>query len=132
MSAAAGTAIAVEPRRGIAGRLWAAIVAAWGVLAGLAPHVLHHVGPLAGAALLAGFGGKVLFFSLGLVLSIPLLRRLHRRFRTWVAPALAIAAFAVMFALSALVIAPLIAGGTAQPAPPGVQLPAGHDSHHAG
>ena len=45
---------------------------------------------------------------------------------------LAIVAFAVMFALSALVIAPLIAGGTAQPAPPGVQLPAGHDSHHAG
>ncbi len=132
MSAAADTATAVEPRREIAGRVWAAIVAAWGVLAGLSPHVLHHVGPLAGAALLAGLGGKVLFFTLGLALSIPMLRRLYRRFHTWVAPALAIAAFAVMFALSALVIAPLITGGPARPAQPGVQLPAGHASHHAG
>jgi hypothetical protein len=58
---------------------------AWGVVVGLAPHVLHHVGPLAGAALLAGLGGKALFFALSIVLSLPLLRRLHRRFGTLVA-----------------------------------------------
>ena len=32
---------------------------------GVAPHVLHHVGPLAGAALLAGASGKLLFGALG-------------------------------------------------------------------
>ena len=74
----------------------------------------------------------LILLTLGLALSIPMLRRLYRRFHTWVAPALAIAAFAVMFALSALVIAPLITGGPARPAQPGVQLPAGHASHHAG
>lgn len=40
------------PRRGAAGRLWSALLAAWGVFIGLLPHILHHVGPLAGAALL--------------------------------------------------------------------------------
>ena len=120
------------PRRGIAGLVWAAVVAGWGVLAGIAPHVLHHAGPLAGAALLAGFGGKALFFALGLALSIPMLRRLHRRFRTWIAPALAIAVVAVMFAVSSLLIAPLITGGAEAPAPPASQQPSGHASHHVG
>ncbi len=120
------------PRAGLANRAWAAIVGAWGVLTGLAPHVLHHVGPLAGAAVLAGFGGKALFFVLGLVLSIPLLRRLYRRFGTLVAPAIAIVVFAGMFALSSLVIAPRITGGSDAPTPatPGLQQPAGHDAHH--
>ena len=130
MSAAIEPAVARRPRRAIAGRVWAAIVAAWGVLSGLAPHVLHHVGPLAGAALLAGFGGKVLFFALGLVLSVPLLRRLYRRFKTWLAPVLAIGVFAVMFAVSSLVIAPLFTGGSKTPAPPGIQQPPDHASHH--
>lgn len=130
MSAAIEATAATKPRRGFAGRFWAAIVAAWGVLSGLAPHVLHHVGPLAGAALLAGFGGKVLFFALGLVLSVPLFRRLYRRFETWLAPALAIGVFAVMFAVSSLVIAPLITGGSKTPAPPGIQQSPDHASHH--
>jgi len=81
---------APAPRGGLAARVWATLVAAWGIAAGLAPHVLHHVGPLAGAALLAGIGGKALFFSLGIVLSLPLLRRLDRRFGTLGAPALAV------------------------------------------
>ena len=102
-----------------------------GVISGVAPHVLHHVGPLAGAALLAGLGGKALFFALGLVLSVPLLRRLYRRFTTWLAPALAVVVFAGMFALSSLVIAPWITGGSDKPAGPGIQQPAGHASHHS-
>lgn len=131
MSATVESAPAVKPRHGTAGRIWAAGVAGWGVLTGIAPHVLHHVGPLAGAALLAGFGGKALFFALGLLLSVPLLRRLHRRFRTWIAPALAVAFFAVVFAVSSLAIAPLVTGGAEKPAPPGVEQPADHASHHS-
>jgi hypothetical protein len=132
MSSAVSPIAARRPRGGIAGRIWAAAVAAWGVITGLAPHVLHHVGPLAGAALLAGFGGKALFFALGLALSAPLLRRLYRRFRTPIAPGIAVLVFAGMFALSSLVIAPRITGGAEQPAPskPGIQQPTGHASHH--
>ena len=130
MSTAVDTIAARKPRRGVAARAWAAVVAAWGVISGLAPHVLHHVGPLAGAALLAGFAGRALFFALGLVLSLPLLRRLYRRFQTWLAPAFAVAVFAAMFALSSLLIAPWITGGSDQPAKPGIQQPADHASHH--
>ena len=112
-------------------RVGAAILAAWGVLVGVAPHVLHHVGPLSGAALLAGAGGKLLFGALGIVLSIPFLLRLHRRFHTLVAPALATVAFAAIFAISTLVISPLITGSSDSPGKqPGVELPSGHASHH--
>lgn len=74
MSAAATSASVA--RRDLGARLWAGVVAGWAVVTGVAPHVLHHAGPLAGAALLAGFGGKAIFFALGLVLSVPMLRRL--------------------------------------------------------
>jgi hypothetical protein len=40
-----------------------------GAVTGVLPHVLHHIGPLAGAALLAGAGGKLLFAVAGFVLS---------------------------------------------------------------
>lgn len=68
---------AAKPR-GLA-RVRAAAAAAGAVVLGAAPHVLHHVGPLAGAALLAGATGKLLFGALGLLLALPLLRRLRRR-----------------------------------------------------
>ena len=116
-------------RRTIAARTWAALAAAWGVTLGLLPHVLHHVGPLAGAALLAGAGGTALFAAIGFLASIPFLIRLRRRFHTWVAPAIATALFAAMFAFSSVVIAPMFIGGSAPPA--GVELPGGsHTSHH--
>ena len=69
----------------------AATVASGAVAAisGVAPHVLHHIGPFAGTALLAGAGGTVLFGVAGFVLSIPMLLRLRRRFGTWAAPAVA-------------------------------------------
>lgn len=115
-----------------ASRLGAAVLAAWGVLVGVAPHVLHHVGPLAGAALLAGAGGKLLFGALGLVLSIPFLLRLYRRFDTLAVPALATAAFVAIFAVSTLVVSPLITGSgdNAGKTPPGIELPTDHASHH--
>lgn len=99
------------------GRLRHVLLAAWGTVSGIAPHVLHHVGPLAGAAILAGTGGRVLFFLLGLGLASPMLVRLYRRFRTWVAPTIAVAVFAVAYTLSSIVLGPLISGATDGSAP---------------
>ncbi|MEX2324034.1 MAG: hypothetical protein WEA29_09730 [Acidimicrobiia bacterium] len=84
---------------------------AWGAVTGVAPHVLHHVGPLAGAALLAGATGRILFFLLGLLAATPMLIRLYRRFRTWVAPAVAVVIFAVAYTLSSLLLGPWLTGG---------------------
>lgn len=98
-----------------------------GGILGLAPHVLHHVGFVAGSALVTGAGGSVLFYALGIVLSLPMLRRLHRRFRTWRAPALAVLVFSAVFALSNLVIGPTISGDDQSPEQPDDD----HTEHHA-
>jgi peptidoglycan/LPS O-acetylase OafA/YrhL len=104
--------------------LWNAITGALGAVLGLAPHVLHHIGFLAGTAVVAGTAGTVLFGAIGLLASAPFLLRLHRRFGSWRAPAIGLAVFAVMFSLSAFVLGPAISGGTDSPAPtaPGVTL----------
>ena len=124
--------VAQPERRSLVGRTWAAIAAGWGVVLGVLPHVLHHVGPLAGAALLAGAGGTALFATIGFVVSVPFLVRLRRRFHTWVAPTIALAVMAAMFSFSSFVIGPLVTGsdggGTKGP---GLQRPAGHASHHS-
>ena len=77
-------------------------------------------------------GGNLLFGAVGLLLSIPLLRRLHRRFGTWKAPAVAIAVFTVMFSISAFVIGPAISGTepAEAPQPAGTPSPAEHSAHH--
>lgn len=121
------TTVALE-RPSLAGRVWGGVLAVWGGFVGLLPHVLHHVGPLAGAALLAGATGRVLFAAIGFVAAIPFLRRLHRRFRTWKAPAIALAVFAAAFSLSSFVIGPAISGENA-PAQPGIEDD-GHAEHH--
>src|SRR6266542_233082 len=126
------TALARPPHRTLPARLWGALVTAWAIVTGIAPHVLHHVGPLAGAALLAGVGGKALFFALGLLLSLPMLRRLYRRFGTLVAPALAVVAFAAVFTFSSLVVAAWLTGSEKAAPPPGIEqptAPSGHSSH---
>ena len=111
--------------------LWSAVTAAFGAAMGLLPHLLHHVSFFAGAALVSGVGGNLLFGTLGLLLSVPLLRRLYRRFRTWKAPAVAVAVFAVMFSLSAFVIGPAISGTDPEPAPgPTEQIDPEHGEHH--
>ena len=89
-----------------------------GVVLGLAPHVFHHIGLLAGAALITGATGNALFYVVGLALSIPMLRRLHRRFRTPWAPAIAVAVFTGLFSLSAFVIGPAISDTSESPARP--------------
>lgn len=102
-------------------------------LLGAAPHVLHHVGPLAGAALLAGAAGKLVFGLLGALLLAPMLVRMHRRTGAWAVPALAFAAFMAIFALSTFLIGPALTGAdgdgqNGEPAPR--QAPAGHEAHH--
>lgn len=81
-----------------------------GIAVGLAPHVLHHIAPMGGSALVAGSGGNVVFGLLGLFASLPLLLRLKRRFRSWWAPAIGLSTFTLLFALSAFVIGPAISG----------------------
>lgn len=100
-------------------------------ISGIAPHVLHHVGPLAGTALLAGAGGTVLFGVAGFALSIPMLLRLRRRFGTWAAPAVASVIFTLIYLVSALVIGPALTGAQASVAgPSSTPTPSEHASHH--
>lgn len=116
--------------RRLTARAWAWLLALWGAATGVAPHVLHHVGPLAGAALLAGTGGRLLFAALALVVSIPFLLRIRRHFHSWLAPTIALAAMAVTFAVSNFVIAPAITGSESGGSQPGIQQPGGHLNHH--
>jgi hypothetical protein len=101
-----------------------------GAVLGVAPHVLHHVGLIAGTAFVSGAGGNALFYAVGLLLSVPMLRRIHRRSSTWLAPALAVSAFTALFLLSALVIGPAISAragvGDTTPAPVRVDQHSGH------
>lgn len=100
-------------------------------ISGVAPHVLHHVGPLAGTALLAGAGGTALFGIAGFALSVPMLLRLRRRFGTWVAPAVASAIFTGVYLFSALVVGPaLTAEPAAVEAPASTPSPSEHAEHH--
>lgn len=124
-------AVAAPSRSGWAA-VWSAITAGIATAAGLAPHVLHHIGLFAGAFLITGVAGNLLFGVLGLVLSMPLLRRLYRRFGTWKAPAVAVAVFSVMFSISAFVIGPAISGTDEPPAPvPSQEIsPDEHLEHH--
>ena len=64
MSASAARHLPAAPRHGLE-RVRATFAAVGAAVLGAAPHVLHHAGPLAGAALLAGVGGKLLFGALG-------------------------------------------------------------------
>ena len=129
--AAATAAAPVGRERGFGARVWGGVVAFFGAVTGVAPHVLHHVGPLAGAALFAGFGGQVLFFVLGLALSAPLLLKLYRRFGTLIAPAVAVVAFAAIFTFSSVVVAPRLTGTEESPATP-IEQPRGHGHHPEG
>ncbi|WEO76062.1 hypothetical protein BJQ94_11830 [Cryobacterium sp. SO2] len=104
------------------------VTGAVGGIAGVAPHVLHHIGPLVGSALVAGSGGTVLFGVLGFVASVPMLISLRRKFASWWAPGIALAIFVVMFLLSSFVVGPLISAPARQPSTGSSEV--GHDSHH--
>lgn len=112
------------------GPLRNAVTAIWGTVSGVAPHVLHHVGPLAGAALLAGTAGRLIFFLIGLAAATPMLIRLHRRFQTWTAPAIAVAIFALTYTVSSLYLGPLVTGQTDTSTEPRSVTTTTHDHEH--
>ena len=118
--------------RGPVATAWSAVTAVIATVMGLLPHLLHHVGLLAGVALVSGAAGNILFGVLGLVLSLPLLRRLYRRVGTWKAPAVALSVFATMFSLSAFVIGPAISDNAPAPSPVQIPGPDEHSGHHGG
>ena len=135
---AASRSLTTTPDGGIARRarsrlraLWSGIVGAIATIVGLAPHVLHHIGLLAGTALVAGAAGTALFGVVGLVASVPFLLHLRRRFGTWHAPAIALTVFAAMFSLSAFLIGPAINGNGQGGTAPTQQVQS-HSSHHGG
>lgn len=111
-------------------RSW--IGATVGGLLGAAPHVLHHIGLIAGSALITGTGGNIAFFALGVLLSVPMLRRLHRKFGTWAAPAVALGVFTGLFLFSSLVLGPAISDNQAVDETPGrTPTPTDHAGHHS-
>ena len=124
--------------RSLRERAAAVVSSAVAGILGVLPHVLHHVGPLAGAALLAGTAGTLLFGAIGLVAAVPFLLRVHRRCGNWRVPAALLATFAVMFSISAFVIGPAISGdgdSPSKPVPseqtsPGTPAESGHEAHH--
>ena len=117
-------------RRGRTRTAGSIVTGTLGAVGGVAPHVLHHVGPLVGTALVSGAGGTALFGLLGLGASVPMLIRLKRRVGSWWAPVVALAVFALMFVISSLVVGPWISG-TSDRAPDEVTTVVHDDSHHA-
>ncbi len=113
----------MKNRRSLNARVGGAALAAWGGITGIAPHVLHHVVPLTGAAVLAGATGRLLFGAVMLAVSVPFLLRLYRRFDTWMAPVIALVVMAAMFSLSSFVIGPAISGERSPNHRPGTEHP---------
>jgi hypothetical protein len=111
---AAGAGWRVSISGGLAG--------AAGTVAGIVPHLLHHAGPILGAALLTGALGTTLFGVIGFALTVPLLLQLRRRFHSRLVPAIALGLFGLMFTVSTLWIGPAIRGGDSSTSTP--------DAHH--
>ena len=141
MSAAAVTTVAPPERERSTTRVRGALATAGAAVLGAAPHVLHHVGPLAGAALLAGATGKLVFGALGFALAIPMLRSLQRRHQSWLVPAGVLAAMVAAFSISTLVVGPQLSGsgdapstkpvpGKTAPARPDGMSQSEHEAHH--
>jgi hypothetical protein len=103
-----------------------------GGLVGVAPHVLHHIGLVAGASLLAGTAGTLLFGALGLLAAVPVLVKIRRRTGGWLLPSASLALFAALFALSSLVMGPLLTGAWSSgesDRPPPTASEARHEEH---
>lgn len=132
-SAGTGQVLTGSSAEGVADRqrrtVWTVLSGGLGGILGLAPHVLHHIGPLVGTALVAGAGGTALFGVLGLLASVPMLVKLRRRFSNWWAPGIALGVFAAMFLISSFVVGPLISAPDA-PVAPGVSE-VDHIAHHS-
>ena len=115
---------------------WTSLTGAAGLVMGLVPHILHHITPIVGAAVLTGAAGTTLSAAVGLAASAPMLIRLRRRFRSWWAPVIALIVFSGAFLVSTLVIGPAISGAPQQSTPgtPATSSSIGtaeHEVHHA-
>jgi hypothetical protein len=102
-----------------------------GVIAAVSPHVLHHLGPLAGAALLTGALGNVLFGIIGFVFMVPMLVHLRRRFNSILAPVAASGLFVLFFGLSTLWLRdiPNVLGDHSSSDHAGHELHQNHEDH---
>jgi len=127
---AASSGIAELEKPGRRTRLGPALSGTFGTMAGITPHVLHHLGPIAGAAILTGVGGTLFFGALGLLFMIPMLVRFKRRSGHWLAPAIALTVFILMFSASTLWIGPAIRTALGSSGSPTMD-PAAHQSHHS-
>lgn len=112
-------------------RAWLWLSGAFAALLGLAPHVLHHAGPFAGAALVGGFGGSLLFGAIGFLLAVPFLLRLRRQHGGWRVPLAILGVMVAVFSLSTFVVGPAINGDDEAT----IQTPtdgsgSGHLGHH--
>jgi hypothetical protein len=107
----------------------AAGVVGAGALATL-PHVLHHAGPFAGAALLGGASGSVLFGLVGFLATVPMLLRLRRRSGSWRLPAALLGLFATVFVVTTLVVQPALGGGDDAPVGEDARGGPDHTQHH--
>ena len=136
MSASTAAAAGISGGR-VLSRLRVWLSAFFAAVLGLLPHVLHHAGPLAGAALLGGVGGSLLFGAAGLLLSVPVLLRVHRHCGNWRVPALLLVTFATVFSVSTFVVGPALTDSDDSPAP-ALTAPKGtdakgdadHEAHH--
>ena len=104
-------AIRIPPsggRRPLNKRFIAALSAVVAAVLGAAPHLLHHLGPFAGAALLGGASGSILFGVLGSAATTPLLMRLRRRTGSWRLPGILLTVFVATFLASTLIVGPAL------------------------
>jgi len=76
-----------------------------GAVSGMAPHLVHHAGLIAGTAFVSGVFGGLLFALLGVAVMSPMLLRLRRRTGSWRLPGAALGMFAAMFALMSALMA---------------------------
>lgn len=75
---------------------------------GVLPHVLHHVGPLAGAAIVAGTTGTIVFGLAAFVFTVPLLLRVQRHCCNWRLPAFLLAVFVGVWLASTFIVGPWV------------------------
>ena len=111
-------------------RLSAAIGSAWTAVMGVLPHVLHHVGPLAGAAIVAGTTGTVVFGLAAFAFTVPLLLRVRKHRGNWRLPAILLTVFVSVWLISTFALGPWIRDQLVDDKPAATQQEPEHEEHH--